>query len=144
MFFNVLSNAVEALDEVGGGILTVRTRYEKGLVTVEVSDSGPGIREPHLVFDPFYTTKPVGKGTGLGLSICYGIVQEHGGKISCSNRPSGGATFRIELPALRPLFSEVPAALQRAAHPQATDGGAASKPGLEKETALQAAEEVRK
>jgi two-component system NtrC family sensor kinase len=50
------------------------------------------------VFDPFYTTKTVGKGIGLGLSACYGIVQEHGGRISCSNRAEGGARFRMELP----------------------------------------------
>jgi len=45
---------------------------------VEFKDSGPGVKDASRVFDPFYTTKPVGKGTGLGLSICYGIVTEHG------------------------------------------------------------------
>ena len=64
----------------------------------------PGIRDPQLVFDPFYTTKPVGKGTGLGLSICYGLMQDQGGQISCHNRPEGGATFRIELPAVPAAF----------------------------------------
>jgi len=76
----------------------VSTAVEQQYVVIEVSDTGPGIKEPRLVFDPFYTTKPVGKGTGLGLSICYGIVQEHGGRVSCYNRPGGGATFRVELP----------------------------------------------
>ena len=51
-------------------------------------------------FDPFYTTKPVGKGTGLGLSICFGIMQEHGGKIFCYNGQRGGAVFRVELEAV--------------------------------------------
>ncbi len=88
------------MQEVGGGTLTVRTLIEKANVVVLISDTGPGIREPRLVFDPFYTTKPVGKGTGLGLSICYGLVHDQGGQISCYNRPEGGATFRIELPAV--------------------------------------------
>ncbi|MGH9594274.1 MAG: sensor histidine kinase, partial [Bryobacteraceae bacterium] len=56
------------------------------------------------VFEPFYTTKPVGKGTGLGLSICYGVIKEHKGQISCFNRPDGGATFRVELPAVLAQF----------------------------------------
>jgi len=104
VFFNIISNAVDAMTEVGGGALQVRTYRDRGNVVIEFSDTGPGIRQPHLVFDPFYTTKPVGKGTGLGLSICYGIVQEHSGRISCFNRSNGGATFRVELPAVVALF----------------------------------------
>jgi len=77
---------------------------ERRGVRVRISDTGPGIREPHRVFDPFYTTKPVGKGTGLGLSICFGIIQEHGGKILCYNRQEGGAVFRVELPAVLAAF----------------------------------------
>jgi len=99
VFFNLISNAVDAMEE-NGGSLTVRTLRDKANVVVEFSDTGPGIKEPQFVFDPFYTTKPIGKGTGLGLSICYGIIQEHGGAISCFNRHQGGATFRIELPAV--------------------------------------------
>jgi signal transduction histidine kinase len=96
--FNLMSNAVDALEEVGGGKLTIRTDHDLQKVIVEFSDTGPGIKSPQHVFDPFFTTKPVGKGTGLGLSICYGIVQEHGGRISCWNRPEGGATFIVEFP----------------------------------------------
>ena len=96
--FNLMSNAVDALEEVGGGKLTIRTDHDLRKIIVEFSDTGPGITSPQQVFDPFFTTKPVGKGTGLGLSICYGIVQEHGGKISCWNRPEGGATFLVEFP----------------------------------------------
>jgi signal transduction histidine kinase len=98
VFFNVINNAVDAMEEVGSGTLIVRTLCERGDVLILFSDTGPGMREPRLVFDPFYTTKPVGKGTGLGLSICYGLVQDHEGQITCYNRPEGGATFRIALP----------------------------------------------
>lgn len=102
--FNLMSNAVDAIEEVGGGKITIRTDHDPEKVLVEFSDSGPGIRSPQQVFDPFFTTKPVGKGTGLGLSICYGIVQEHGGRISCWNRPEGGATFVVELPMITEEF----------------------------------------
>lgn len=98
--FNLMSNAVDAIEEVGGGRITIRTDHDLQKVLVEFSDSGPGIKSPQQVFDPFFTTKPVGKGTGLGLSICYGIVQEHGGRITCWNRPEGGATFLVELPSM--------------------------------------------
>jgi signal transduction histidine kinase len=100
VFFNVISNALDAMAGSGGGTLTIRTIRDRGNVVLLFSDTGPGLREPHRVFDPFYTTKPVGKGTGLGLSICYGIVQEHGGKIVCYNGQTGGAVFRVELPAV--------------------------------------------
>jgi two-component system, NtrC family, sensor kinase len=63
-------------------------------------DSGPGMQDTHRVFDPFYTTKPVGKGTGLGLSICYGIISEHGGEISVKNAAGQGAAVRVSLPVL--------------------------------------------
>jgi signal transduction histidine kinase len=104
VFSNIINNAVYAMQEAGGGTLTVRTLFEKDNVVILFSDTGPGMRDPQLVFDPFYTTKPVGKGTGLGLSICYGLIRDQGGQISCYNRPEGGATFRIELPAIPAAF----------------------------------------
>lgn len=96
----IISNAVDALEEVGGGTLTVEAWREGNEVVLEFADSGPGIREPLRVFDPFYTTKPIGKGTGLGLSATYGVVQDHHGQITCYNRPQGGAVFvlRFEVP----------------------------------------------
>jgi two-component system, NtrC family, sensor kinase len=100
VFFNIISNGVEAMETRGGGVMTIKTIRDRANVVVLFSDTGPGLKEPHRVFDPFYTTKPVGKGTGLGLSICFGIVQEHGGKILCYNRQEGGAVFRVELPAV--------------------------------------------
>src|SRR5437868_10773827 len=82
VFFNIVNNAVDAMESHnGGGTLTIKTVRDRANVAILFSDTGPGIKEPHRVFDPFYTTKPIGKGTGLGLSICFGIVQEHSGKI---------------------------------------------------------------
>ncbi len=99
VFLNLINNAVDAiLEKSEDGDLWVRTGVEENLIFIEFSDSGPGVKDSARVFDPFYTTKPVGKGTGLGLSICYGIVTEHGGTILVKNSPPRGATFRIELP----------------------------------------------
>jgi PAS domain S-box-containing protein len=101
VFLNILNNAVDAIGEGGGkGEIWVRTDAAENRVRTEITDSGPGVQNPHRVFDPFYTTKPVGKGTGLGLSICYGIVKEHGGEIQVKNSPPRGATFSIVLPVL--------------------------------------------
>jgi PAS domain S-box-containing protein len=101
VFLNILNNAVDAIGEGGGkGDIWVRTDVAENRVRTEITDSGPGVQNPHRVFDPFYTTKPVGKGTGLGLSICYGIVKEHGGEIQVKNSPPRGATFSIVLPVL--------------------------------------------
>src|ERR1700675_3978116 len=100
VFFNIISNAVDAMEAADGGTLTIKTMRHRGNVVVLFTDNGPGMKEPHRVFDPFYTTKPVGKGTGLGLSICFGIMQEHGEKIFCYNGQRGGSVFRVELEAV--------------------------------------------
>src|ERR1700716_1998518 len=99
VFLNLVNNAVDAiLEHSKDGDLWVSTKAIDGRLVVEFKDSGPGVKDASRVFDPFYTTKPVGKGTGLGLSICYGIVSEHGGTIRVLNAPACGPTFRIELP----------------------------------------------
>ena len=101
VFLNILNNAVDAvLESKNSGELWMRTSHEPGSdrLVVECIDNGRGVKDSGKVFDPFYTTKPVGKGTGLGLSICYGIVSEHGGEISVNNVPPRGACFRIQLP----------------------------------------------
>jgi len=100
-FLQIVENAVDALQEIGGGRLQVSLWREASEVIVQFADSGPGLRDPERVFDPFYTTKPVGKGTGLGLSATYGVIQDHKGQITCYNRPEGGAAFEIRLPALK-------------------------------------------
>ena len=97
-FAQIVENAVDALEETGGGWLRVSAHRQGEEVVLQFLDSGPGVKEPHRVFDPFYTTKPIGKGTGLGLSAVYGVVQEHGGHITCHNNPEGGAAFNLRLP----------------------------------------------
>ena len=99
VFLNMVNNAVDAILETSAdGDLWVSTGGREQKLFVEFTDSGPGVKDPSRVFDPFYTTKPVGKGTGLGLSICYGIVTEHGGTIRVKNVPPHGASFTIEIP----------------------------------------------
>ena len=97
----IMHNAADALEEKGGGTFSVKAWQSGPEVVVEFSDSGPGVREPKRVFDPFYTTKPIGRGAGLGLSVVYGIVQDHQGQISCENRSEGGAVFALTFPIAR-------------------------------------------
>jgi len=107
VFLNLVNNAVDAiLENSNEGDLWVSSRAREDRLVVEFKDSGPGVKDASRVFDPFYTTKPVGKGTGLGLSICYGIVTEHGGSISVSNLQPSGACFTIELPYQRAIAPE--------------------------------------
>jgi two-component system, NtrC family, sensor kinase len=97
----LMLNALDAMER--GGTLTVRTapsRGRAGEAVVEVADTGVGIAraDQDKIFEPFYTTKPPGRGTGLGLSICYGIVQDHGGRIEVESAPGRGSLFRVNLP----------------------------------------------
>jgi signal transduction histidine kinase len=97
-FVSIMQNAFDAMDG-GPGKLWVKAGYDQGMVWLEFVDEGPGIAEPDRVFDPFYTTKPVGKGTGLGLSAAYGVIQDHGGQIAASNHARLGAVITVRLPA---------------------------------------------
>ena len=100
VFFNIINNARGCHERSGRR----RADHPDAARSRQCGDPvfryGAGNPRPHRVFDPFYTTKPVGKGTGLGLSICYGILQEHGGRYLCYNGQTGGAVFRVELPAV--------------------------------------------
>ena len=100
VIINLIQNAADATDHQTEPLLQVSAREENGDIIVQFRDNGAGIAEEALdkLFDPFYTTKPVGKGTGLGLSISYGIIERHGGKLSASNLPQGGAEFMLRLP----------------------------------------------
>jgi hypothetical protein len=108
VFLNLILNARDAMS--AGGALEVRTWSDGSGARAEVADTGHGIAPEHLhrIYDPFFTTKAVRKGTGLGLSVTYGIIQEHGGSIEVSNRPGGGASFRIELPLAVPGSARKP------------------------------------
>lgn len=109
VFMNVLVNAVDAFEDAGNlndqaPEIQIFTQWQKSKnsLLIEFSDNGPGIPENTLanIFNPFFTTKPVGKGTGLGLSISYQIVTEmHQGKLSCQSATGKGTTFYIEIPA---------------------------------------------
>jgi signal transduction histidine kinase len=96
-FVEIIENAMDALEEAGGGTLEITAKGQGKEAVLKFSDTGPGVREPQRVFDPFYTTKPVGKGTGLGLSAVYGVIQDHNGQITCQNKPEGGALFVVRL-----------------------------------------------
>ena len=98
VFLNLFLNARDAMPN--GGWLTVSTRADGDQAVIVVSDSGVGIPAEHLarIYDPFFTTKGEGRGTGLGLSVTYGIVQEHGGLLSCESAAGEGTTFRLTLP----------------------------------------------
>jgi len=106
-FIEIIENAMDALQEAGGGSLQITAHRLGQEAMLQFSDTGPGIREPERVFDPFYTTKPVGKGTGLGLSAVYGVIRDHNGQITCQNKPEGGALFIIRVPAAAESAAQV-------------------------------------
>ena len=118
VILNLLNNAEQAIMEEGRqGTIRVSTRRSGDCLDMCVADNGPGMPEDiqRRIFEPFFTTKKEGKGTGLGLSLCYGIIQEHGGRISVESEPGEGATFIVRLPiledsaALAPGMPKVPA-----------------------------------
>lgn len=96
VFLNLLTNAAQS----GARRIVIRTRCVPNAVEVEIADDGSGIAPEALsrIFDPFYTTKPVGSGTGLGLSISLGIVRAHDGTIEVASEPGRGTTFTVRLP----------------------------------------------
>ncbi|MBN2060442.1 MAG: two-component sensor histidine kinase [Deltaproteobacteria bacterium] len=102
VFLNLINNAVDAHQGKPCGSIRISTRYDTGKnrIEIELEDTGSGIPPDKLnrIFDPFYTTKPVGKGTGLGLSISYGIIQRLGGDITVRSKVDEGTLFTISLP----------------------------------------------
>jgi len=104
VIINMVMNAADAVEKEGTiSLYTYKDKITKK-VFLEIKDTGTGIPHKDLsrIFDPFFTTKEVGKSTGLGLSIVYGIIEEHGGKISVKKTGAKGTTFIIELPLYLP------------------------------------------
>jgi PAS domain S-box-containing protein len=101
VFLNLFLNARDAMPK--GGWLSVSSSISNGVVTVDVADTGSGIPSEHIskIYDPFFTTKADGRGTGLGLSVTYGIVQEHGGALTCESVVGQGTRFTLTMPAVR-------------------------------------------
>ena len=103
---NFVVNAQQSIEAAGRsrGRILIRV-YDAGKrVRLEVQDDGPGVapEDERKLFQPFFTTKPVGKGTGLGLSVSYGIIESYGGAICHRSNEWGGATFFFELPTSDP------------------------------------------
>ena len=99
VWMNLLVNAAQSLGGQPGSV-RVTTRSDDEFVTVAIADTGDGIAKQDLgrIFEPFYTTKPIGEGTGLGLSICFGIVERHGGAIFAASELRAGTAFTVRLP----------------------------------------------
>ncbi len=99
VWMNLLVNAAQAVSAKGGEVRVV-TRHSGESISVTVSDTGGGIAPERVnrIFDPFYTTKPVGEGTGLGLSITFGIVERHKGTIEVKSKPGAGTSFIVTIP----------------------------------------------
>jgi len=97
---NLIANAADALESVSDATLWIQACIDGKQITLTIADNGPGIPPSvrEQIFNPFFTTKPVGKGTGLGLSISQSIVQDFGGSLSAEERNGGGALFRIVFP----------------------------------------------
>ena len=100
VILNLVQNALDATAALRNPMLEITAVATAKTVNISFHDNGPGIPHNDLVkvFDPFFTSKPVGKGTGLGLSISYGIVEDHGGSLVVYNHPRGGACFDLQLP----------------------------------------------
>ena len=104
---NIVLNAKDAMPE--GGSIAISLTADETTAQLIISDNGPGMTEEtrRRIFEPFYTTKPLGSGTGLGMAITYGIIQGHHGDISVESRLGKGTTFTITLPLFDPGVAQI-------------------------------------
>lgn len=100
VFYNLLSNAVQAMEGQPAARLRIATAQRGGEIVITLADNGPGIPAEILprIFDPFFTTKDVGQGTGLGLTVCTDVVLAHRGRITVQSRENAGTEFTVYLP----------------------------------------------
>lgn len=106
---NIVVNAAQAMNGLERpGSLRISTDFQAGWFTLRITDDGIGIPPEVLghIFEPFYTTKPIGEGTGLGLAVVHGIITRHGGEIDVESTPGVGTTFIIRLPRIVPSERE--------------------------------------
>lgn len=98
VFINLISNAVDAIHE--SGKIIIDCYVENGYLFIDFKDNGEGIKENALkdIFNPFYTTKPIGEGTGLGLYITYNEIKKNNGDISVKSKLGIGTCFHIRIP----------------------------------------------
>jgi CheY-like chemotaxis protein len=115
VFLNIANNAFDAMRPLGRGTLRIAAEVDGDFVTVYCDDDGPGIMRPDRIFEPFYTTKPVGTGTGLGLALAHQYVTEVGGSVRAENRADGGARFVVRLPLAPPETQPAPGLAARTA-----------------------------
>ncbi len=103
VFLNIITNAAQAMPENGGKIV-ISTHTSQDSVIVEIKDTGKGMSEDvrSKIFDPFYTTKPIGEGSGLGMSISYKIIENHHGTIDVKSKVNKGTSMVIRLPIKQP------------------------------------------
>jgi len=99
VFLNILNNSIQAIGN-RPGIISIKSFRKGENIAIQFVDNGPGISKENLkrIFDPFFTTKEQSQGTGLGLSICYGIIQNHNGKIYAESIEGEKTVFTVELP----------------------------------------------
>jgi signal transduction histidine kinase len=122
VLMNILVNAIDAIEELNANSKVQETKENSGQITIltsavdrewvqiKIADTGVGMPESiqKQIFNPFFTTKPIGKGTGMGMAISYQIITEtHGGKLTCCSTPGSGAEFTIEIPVRRQCSSQL-------------------------------------